>query len=61
VREDYVIVDPPSTMDTAATALYALGLPIPAELVGKPRFDIFTDQPQAALPAAVLPQPVAPH
>ena len=29
VREDFVITEPLSTMDTAATALYALGLPIP--------------------------------
>ena len=43
VREDYVMEIPPSTMDTAATALYALGLKIPAELVGKPRTDIFID------------------
>jgi predicted AlkP superfamily pyrophosphatase or phosphodiesterase len=45
VREDYVITDPLSTMDTAATALYALGLPIPPEIVGKPRTDIFAETP----------------
>jgi predicted AlkP superfamily pyrophosphatase or phosphodiesterase len=45
VREDYVLEDPPSTMDTAATALYALGLPIPANLVGKARTDIFVSPP----------------
>ena len=45
VREDYVITDPPSTMDTAATALYALGLPIPPEIEGKPRTDIFAEPP----------------
>ncbi|MDB4966374.1 MAG: hypothetical protein JWN44_2063 [Myxococcales bacterium] len=43
VREDYVMDDPPSTLDTAATALYALGLKIPAEIVGRPRTDIFID------------------
>ena len=30
-------------MDTAATALYALGLPIPSDIEGKPRTDIFAD------------------
>lgn len=45
VREDYVITEPLSTMDTAATALYALGLAIPADIVGKPRTDIFTEPP----------------
>lgn len=45
VREDFVITEPLSTMDTAATALYALGLPIPAEIEGKPRTDIFTEAP----------------
>ncbi len=49
VREDYVITDPPSTMDTAATALYALGLPIPSEVVGKPRTDIFAEPPLSVL------------
>jgi predicted AlkP superfamily pyrophosphatase or phosphodiesterase len=43
VREDFSIQSALSTVDTAATALYALGLPIPPELVGKPRIDIFTD------------------
>ena len=41
VREDYVIEDELSTMDTAATALYALGLPISPDLIGRPRLDIF--------------------
>jgi hypothetical protein len=52
VREDYVMDDPPSTMDTAATALYALGLPVPTDIEGKPRTDIF-----APLPVAVPPAP----
>jgi predicted AlkP superfamily pyrophosphatase or phosphodiesterase len=41
VREDFVIPDEVSTMDTAATALYALGLPIPESYEGKPRTEIF--------------------
>jgi hypothetical protein len=41
VREDYVLQEALSTMDTAATALYALGLPIRPEIEGKPRLDIF--------------------
>ena len=45
VREDFVITEPLSTMDTAATALYALGLPIPTDIEGKPRTDIFVDPP----------------
>lgn len=45
VREDFVITEPLSTMDTAATALYALGLPIPPEIEGKPRTDIFLEPP----------------
>ncbi|HEX6837914.1 MAG TPA: alkaline phosphatase family protein [Polyangia bacterium] len=49
VREDYVITDPPSTMDTAATALYALGLPIPSDIEGKPRTDIFAETPVAVM------------
>jgi hypothetical protein len=51
VREDYVMDHPPSTLDTAATALYALGLPIPSEIEGKPRTDIFAPLP----PPAVVP------
>lgn len=42
VREDYRIPETIRTVDTAATALYALGLPIPSEIVGVPRTDIFT-------------------
>lgn len=49
VREDYVITDPPSTMDTAATALYALGLPIPSDIEGKPRTDIFAETPVSVM------------
>ena len=49
VREDFVITEPLSTMDTAATALYALGLPIPPEIEGRPRTDIFAEPPQTVL------------
>jgi phosphopentomutase len=42
VREDYVLMDEVSTLDTAATALYALGLPIPDSFSGRARTDIFT-------------------
>jgi predicted AlkP superfamily pyrophosphatase or phosphodiesterase len=41
VREDHVLEGEISTVDTAATALYALGLPIPADIAGKPRTEIF--------------------
>jgi predicted AlkP superfamily pyrophosphatase or phosphodiesterase len=43
VREDWVLHDELSTMDTAATALYALGLPIRPDLVGRPRLEIFEE------------------
>jgi arylsulfatase A-like enzyme len=49
VREDYNISEPLSTMDTAATALWALGLPVPPELQGKPRTDIFVPADDAAI------------
>jgi predicted AlkP superfamily pyrophosphatase or phosphodiesterase len=41
VRADYVLQGQLSTMDTAATALYALGLPIRPEIEGRPRLEIF--------------------
>jgi len=41
VREDYVITEEVSTLDTAATALYALGLPIPETFAGRPLTEIF--------------------
>jgi predicted AlkP superfamily pyrophosphatase or phosphodiesterase len=41
VREDFAIPNRISTTDTAATALYALGLPIASNLVGQPRTEIF--------------------
>jgi predicted AlkP superfamily pyrophosphatase or phosphodiesterase len=41
VRQNYRIATPISTMDTAATVLYALGLPIPPDLEGRPVTEIF--------------------
>lgn len=41
VREDWAIPEEISTVDTAATALYALGLQIPASFEGRPRTEIF--------------------
>jgi predicted AlkP superfamily pyrophosphatase or phosphodiesterase len=41
VRANYRIQTPVRTVDTAATALYALGLPIPADLEGRPVTEIF--------------------
>ena len=43
VREGYRIHAAITTVDTAATALFALGLPIPQTLVGKPVREIFRD------------------
>jgi arylsulfatase A-like enzyme len=45
VREDFVIRTEVDTVDTAATALYALGLPIPPEIVGRPQLGIFESPP----------------
>jgi predicted AlkP superfamily pyrophosphatase or phosphodiesterase len=53
VREDFVINDEISTVDTAATALYALGLPIPADIVGKPRAEIFIPPPPPPAPPPI--------
>jgi predicted AlkP superfamily pyrophosphatase or phosphodiesterase len=49
VKEGFTLTDEISTLDTAATALYALGLPVPDSFVGKARTDIFT-LPQAVIP-----------
>lgn len=46
VRPGFHMTENVSTLDTAATALYALGLPLPADIVGKPRLDIFLDAPK---------------
>ena len=42
VKSGVTLEDQVSTVDTAATALYALGLKVPPSMVGKPRLDIFT-------------------
>jgi arylsulfatase A-like enzyme len=42
VRPGYRIRGDVSTLDTAATALYALGLPVSALLAGKPLLEIFS-------------------
>jgi predicted AlkP superfamily pyrophosphatase or phosphodiesterase len=42
VRAGYRIRGPISTVDTAATALYALGLPVSSTLAGKPVKEIFS-------------------
>ena len=41
VKKDFKITTPVSTCDTAATALWLLGLPIPAEFDGKPVTEAF--------------------
>jgi len=47
-----MVGDVVSTLDTAATALYALGLPIPNNIEGKPRVDIFSEMPETLRAAA---------
>ena len=42
VRKNYTITAPVTTYDSAATALWALGIPIPAEFDGKPVTSAFT-------------------
>jgi predicted AlkP superfamily pyrophosphatase or phosphodiesterase len=49
VRADHRIHAPISTLDTAATALYALGLPIASSVAGKPVLEIY-EQPTVAVP-----------
>lgn len=41
VKKNFAITAPVTTYDTAATALYALGVPIPAEFDGKPVLSAF--------------------
>ncbi len=50
VRVGHRIHAPISTVDTAATALYALGLPISSSLIGKPVMEIFSDAKDTATP-----------
>jgi hypothetical protein len=44
VKPGYVITEPVRTVDTAATVLWALGLPLPANFDGKPVDSAFTSQ-----------------
>ncbi len=61
VLENHLLGDNISTMDTAATALYALGLPISVSLTGKPRTEIFSEtmasEASTTLPIASDPTP----
>ncbi|MBC8131654.1 MAG: alkaline phosphatase [Deltaproteobacteria bacterium] len=43
VRKGHRILSPISTMDTAATALWALGYPAPSEMQGRPVAEAFVD------------------
>jgi predicted AlkP superfamily pyrophosphatase or phosphodiesterase len=45
VRQGYTLHEPISTMDTAATALVALGLPVPTQFIGKPVKEMYLSQP----------------
>jgi predicted AlkP superfamily pyrophosphatase or phosphodiesterase len=47
VKKNASITAPVMTYDTAATALYALGIPIPAEFDGKPVLSAFENAPVA--------------
>jgi predicted AlkP superfamily pyrophosphatase or phosphodiesterase len=49
VRVGHKIESPIITLDTAATALWALGLPAPRGLQGKPVLEAFDPSPQASL------------
>ena len=49
VRVGHKIVAPISTLDTAATALWALGYPPPAGLQGRPVLEAFDPSPAQAL------------
>jgi hypothetical protein len=50
VRPGHKIESPISTVDTAATALWALGYPYPPGLVGRPVLEAFETSAQASLP-----------
>jgi arylsulfatase A-like enzyme len=47
VRKNFTITTPVTTYDSAATALYALGVPIPAEFDGRPVVSAFQNVPAA--------------
>jgi hypothetical protein len=50
VRPGHKIDSPIITVDTAATALWALGLPAPEDMKGKPVLEAFESPAQASLP-----------
>jgi arylsulfatase A-like enzyme len=50
VRPGHKIIAPISTVDTAATALWALGYPYPPGLIGRPVLEAFETTAQASLP-----------
>jgi arylsulfatase A-like enzyme len=51
VKKNFLITAPVTTYDSAATALYALGIPIPAEFDGKPVLSAFQNARSAAVRA----------
>jgi predicted AlkP superfamily pyrophosphatase or phosphodiesterase len=50
IKKGFAVTDPVTTYDTAATALYALGIPVPADFDGKPVVSAFEPRP---VPVAV--------
>ena len=48
IRRGHQIESPISTTDTAATALWALGLPAPAGAIGRPVLEAFEADPSSA-------------
>jgi predicted AlkP superfamily pyrophosphatase or phosphodiesterase len=51
VKKNFTITDRVMTYDSAATALYALGIPLPAEFDGKPVLSAFQETPAATAAA----------
>src|SRR6185503_978369 len=60
IRAGHKIESPISTVDTAATALWALGYPAPAGQIGRPVLEAFEDEPTPP-PAPAPPAPSAPR
>ncbi len=52
IKKNFTITAPVTTYDSAATALYALGIPIPGEFDGKPVLSAFQNPRSALVPAA---------
>jgi arylsulfatase A-like enzyme len=52
VKKNYTITAPVTTFDSAATALYALGIPLPAEFDGKPVLSAFQNAQSSAVSAS---------